>query len=116
MRFLIILIFFVNISFANTVSNKVDNIAKNLRCLVCDGQSIYESNSDFASDIKKLIKKKISQNASEKEIYDFLKLKYGEIILLNPEKNLKNISLWILPIAFFLFGGTLIYRRHKSEK
>lgn len=112
----LIFLFFCNICFGNSINDQTDQITKNLRCLVCQGQSVYESNSDFAVDIKKLVKKKIKENQSDKEIYNFLKSKYGEVILYKPEINLKNIVLWILPLVFLLFGGGIIFFRNRYEK
>lgn len=112
----LILLFSCNICFSNNINDQTDQITKNLRCLVCQGQSVYESNSDFAVDIKKLVKKKIKENKSDEEIYSFLKSKYGEVILYKPEINLKNIALWILPLAFILFGGGIIFFRNRYEK
>ena len=112
----LLFVFYTNVSWSENIDLKVNSITKNLRCLVCEGQSVYESNSDFAIDIKKLIKKKISNNDTDDQIYKFLKSKYGEVILLKPEINLKNIGLWILPIIFFFIGGFIILRRDNYEK
>ncbi len=112
----LLFIFYTNVSWSENIDLKVNSITKNLRCLVCEGQSVYESNSDFAIDIKKLIKKKVSNNDTDDQIYQFLKSKYGEVILLKPEKNLKNIGLWIFPIIFFFIGGFVILRKIKYEK
>ncbi len=110
------LLFFCNVCLSDNINDQTDQITKNLRCLVCQGQSVYESNSDFAVDIKKLVKKKIKENKSDKEIYNFLKSKYGEVILYKPEINLKNIALWILPLSFIVFGGGIIFLRNRYEK
>ena len=71
----------------------VDKISKNLRCLICQGQSIYDSQSDFALSMKLVIKKKLDQGNSENEIYHYLKNKYGEWIVYDPELNKKNLLL-----------------------
>ena len=62
-------------------------IYKNLRCLVCQGQSIADSNSDFAQTLKLVVKDKISEGKSKQEIYDFLTQKYGEWIVYKPKFN-----------------------------
>ena len=109
------IIFFIaifNYSFAIENNTKLENkISKNLRCLVCQGQSIYDSNSDFALSVKLIIKNKLKEGKSEKEIYEFFKSKYGEWILFDPEINKKTIFLWIFPIILFVFGGYLIFRK-----
>jgi len=110
----LILIFtlsFQKILYANNNSLLVNKISKNLRCLICQGQSVYDSQSDFALSIKILIKNKIEEGKSEKEIYDYLKKQYGEWIVYDPEFNKKNIVLWIFPLILFTFGGLLIYRK-----
>ena len=111
---LLILIFtlsFQKILYANNNSLLVNKISKNLRCLICQGQSVYDSQSDFALSIKILIKNKIEEGKSEKQIYDYLKNQYGEWIVYDPEFNKKNIVLLIFPLILFTFGGLLIYRK-----
>ena len=108
---LIFILFFQKILYANNNYLLVNKISKNLRCLICQGQSVYDSQSDFALSIKILIKNKIEEGKSEKQIYDYLKNQYGEWIVYDPEFNKKNIVLWIFPLILFTFGGLLIYRK-----
>ena len=112
----ILLILFLILSFqklliANNNSSLVDKISKNLRCLICQGQSVYDSQSDFALSIKTLIKNKLQEGKSEKQIYDYLKNQYGECIVYDPEFDKKNLLLWTFPLILFIFGGLLIYRK-----
>ena len=112
----ILLVFFFILSFqklsiGNNISTEVDKISKNLRCLICQGQSVYDSQSDFALSMKILISKKIKEGKSEKQIYEYLKNQYGEWIVYDPEFNRKNLILWIFPLILFIFGGLLIYRK-----
>ena len=86
-------------------------IAKNLRCLICQGQSVYDSDSEFATSLKLVIKNKIQQGMSEEQIYSFLKTKYGEWILYEPEFNKNTYFLWLLPILMFIFGGAIILKK-----
>ena len=105
---------FINLIFSSNVNagnSKVDDISKNLRCLICQGQSVYDSQSDFALSMKILISKKIKEGKSEKQIYDYLKNQYGEWIVYDPEFNKKNLILWAFPLILFIFGGLLIYRK-----
>ena len=104
------LIVFFNLSYAAN-SEKVDQISKNLRCLICQGQSVYDSQSDFALSMKILIDKKINEGKNENEIYEFLKKKYGEWIVYDPEINKNTILLWAIPLILFAFGGILIIRK-----
>ena len=112
----ILLVLFLILSFqklliANNNSSLVDKISKNLRCLICQGQSVYDSQSDFALSIKTLIKNKLQEGKSEKQIYDYLKNQYGEWIVYDPEFDKKNLLLWTFPLILFIFGGLLIYRK-----
>ena len=96
---------------ANDNSKLINKISKNLRCLICQGKSIYDSQSDFAISMKLLIKKKIEEGNSEKKIYQYLKNQYGEWIVYDPELNKKTIFLWLFPLILFVFGGLLIFRK-----
>ena len=109
--FLIVFQALYTISFSNENKINIDNISKNLRCLICQGQSIYDSQSEFALSIKKLIKNKISDGSNEEEVYRFLKQKYGEWIVYDPEVNKNTILLWGIPLILFMFGGLLILRK-----
>ena len=114
-KYILLISFFIlsfqKLSIANNISSEVDKISKNLRCLICQGQSVYDSQSDFALSMKILISKKIKEGKSEKQIYDYLKNQYGEWIVYDPEFNRKNLILWAFPLILFIFGGLLIYRK-----
>ena len=92
---------------------------KNLRCLVCQGQSIADSNSDFAATIKLVVQDQFNEGKTEDEIYKFLTSKYGEWIVYQPTFNKNNLLLWILPYIALIFGGfiiLLIVRKTKHNK
>ena len=91
-------------------------IYKNLRCLVCQGQSIADSNSDFAQTLKLVVKDKISEGKSKQEIYDLLSNKYGEWIVYKPKFNSSNFLLWILPYFFLILGGIIIFVLLKKNR
>jgi len=86
-----------------------NNIHKNLRCLVCQGQSIADSNSDFAQTIKLVIEDQIKEGKSEKEIYKFLISKYGDWVVFKPLFNKTNFLLWFLPYLFLILGAMTIF-------
>ena len=114
-----ILIFFLimNLNLVNAQEKNLQNkITKNLRCLVCQGQSIYDSDSEFAISLKILVEKKLNEGFSEKQIYEFLKNKYGEWILYNPQFNKNTYFLWLLPILMFLFGGAILLKLFIKKK
>jgi len=104
------LILFFNISIcvsANEILNE-SQIHKNLRCLVCQGQSIADSNSEFAQTLKMVVKDLINQGKTEDEIYNFLSDKYGDWILYKPKFNYENFFLWSFPYLVLVFGGLIV--------
>ena len=107
--FLIFFIFYTQSLFG--IEKKIDpnTIHKNLRCLVCQGQSISDSNSDFAQTIKLVVKDLIDEGKTEEEIYTFMSDKYGDWIVFKPEFNIQNSLLWILPYIVLIFGGFFIF-------
>ena len=110
-KFLIIILFIFNFSSLNAqTENLNDKITKNLRCLICQGQSVYDSDSEFANSVKALVTQKLDDGFTEKEIYTYLKSKYGEWILYEPEFNKNTYFLWLLPILMFLLGGAIVYK------
>ena len=106
-------------SFNNLEASNDDvksKITKNLRCLVCQGQSVYDSDSEFAISMKILVDKKLAEGFSEIQIYDFFKERYGEWILYDPELNKNTYILWLLPILIFLIGGAIILKSFIFKK
>ena len=113
------LIFLFIFSFNSLMANTEEmnsKITKNLRCLICQGQSIYDSDSEFAISIKTLVNKKLEEGFSENQIYDFFKEKYGDWILYDPELNKNTYILWLLPILIFLIGGAIIAKTFIIKK
>ena len=107
--FLFLLIFFSKFSFAADQAIDPNQIHKNLRCLVCQGQSISDSNSDFAQTIKLVVEDLIKEGKTEEEIYSFMSDKYGDWIVFKPQFNIQNSILWILPYIVLIFGGFFIF-------
>ena len=105
---IIIFIMLIN-SEATTNENKKNRIYDNLRCLVCQGQTIGDSNSEFAQTIKSVINDKLNQGMNENEIYSFLADKYGDWILYKPPFKRNSYILWILPYVIFLFGIFILF-------
>jgi len=94
----------------------VNKISKNIRCIICQGQSVYDSESEFANSVKEFIKKKIEEGSTENQIYESLKNQYGEWILYDPEFNKNTIFLWLLPILTFIAGGLIFFKKTKFLK
>ena len=121
-QILILILLLINI-FGNCYSenkpySKLENdISKNLRCLICQGQSIYDSNSEFALSMRVYIRDQIDSGYSESQIYNMLVKKYGQWIVYDPGYSKKTFLLWFIPLLFFLLGGAIIYLRiYKSRK
>ena len=114
LKFIILFIFcffsfFVNAE--NSNDELLNKISKNIRCLICQGQSVYDSQSDFAVSMKLVIKKKLEEGSTELQIYEYLKNQYGEWITYDPELNKNTFFLWLFPIFIFVIGVWLIIRK-----
>ena len=110
-KILIILFLVTSLSHlkANEKNDELKNkILKNIRCLVCQGQSVYDSESEFAASIKLIVEKKINEDLKEDQIYQFLREKYGDWVIYSPELKKNTYVLWLLPLLFFLAGGAII--------
>ena len=107
LSFIFLFIFSLSSLWASN-EDRSSKITKNLRCLICQGQSVYDSDSEFAISIKVLVDKKLEEGFSENQIYDFFKEKYGDWILYDPDLNKNTYILWLLPILIFLIGGAII--------
>tara|TARA_Y100000590_G_scaffold449154_1_gene586834 strand:- start:537 stop:959 length:423 start_codon:yes stop_codon:yes gene_type:complete len=91
-------------------------ISKNIRCLVCQNQSIDDSNAPLAKDLRILIRNEIRDGKKDEEIYKFLTDRYGDFILLKPPFKLSTIALWLLPFVFFVMGIYILYSHNKESK
>ena len=112
---IIFLIFSFNFVNADE-QDKRNQITKNLRCLICQGQSVYDSDSEFANSLKILVDNKLNEGLSEDQIYQYFKDKYGEWILYEPELNKNTYILWLLPVIIFLIGGAIIAKSFIIKK
>ena len=93
------------------------NISKNIRCMICQNQSIDESNALLAKDLRILIRNKIKEGKNDKEIYNFLTDRYGDFILLKPPLKSSTLALWLLPFIFLIIGFFIVFHHNKkSEK
>ena len=118
---LILITLLLNFTLVSGAEKTVDKntIHKNLRCLVCQGQSIADSNSDFASTIKLVVQDQIKEGKTKEEIYDFLISKYGEWIVYKPTFTKNNFLLWVLPYLALAFGGFIVFlivRKNKHNR
>ena len=92
------------------------NISKNIRCMICQNQSIDESNAPLAKDLRVLIRNKIKEGNNNEEIYKFLTDRYGDFILLKPPIKLSTLALWFLPFVFFMLGVFVVFWHNKKSK
>jgi len=105
------------LSFKNTAisssfsEEQTINITKNLRCLICQGQTIHESNSDFAESMKKYIKSELENGKTNDEVFSSLIEKYGQWIVYDPGISRNTLLLWALPLLLFLIGGVIIGKK-----
>ena len=92
------------------------NISKNIRCMICQNQSIDESSAPLAKDLRILIRDKIKEGKKDKEIYKFLTDRYGDFILLKPPLKISTLILWFLPFIFLLVGIFIVFSHNKKSK
>lgn len=92
------------------------DISKNIRCLVCQNQSIDDSAAPLAKDLRALIRIKVQENDTDEEIYKFLTDRYGDFILLKPPFKISTFLLWSLPFVFFIIGIFILFLHNKKSK
>ena len=110
--FIFISINFKSVAISPTFSEEQTiNITKNLRCLICQGQTIHESNSDFAESMKKYIKDELENGKTNDEVFSSLIEKYGQWIVYDPGISKNTLLLWALPLLLFLIGGVIIVKK-----
>ena len=98
------------------LESRARNISKQIRCMICQNQSIDESDAPLAKDLRILIRSKIKEGNSDKEIYKFLTDRYGDFILLKPPIKLSTLALWMLPFVFLLIGILIVFWHNKKSK
>ena len=101
---------------SENLDNRIRELTLELRCMTCQNQSVYDSDSEFANDIKIIVKEKFNEGLDEKEIKIFLTERYGEYILFKPYFNLKNLLLWIFPFVILLVSLGFFLKRLKKTQ
>ena len=97
------------------IDDKVKKITSNLRCMTCQNQTIYDSDADFSKNIRQIVRQKIIDNQSEKEIINFLVTRYGEYIVFKPQFNRRNIFLWTFPFLILALSFVFLIFRFKKN-
>ena len=111
------LIFFTFKIYAiENIDERVKNLTLELRCMTCQNQSIYDSDAEFSNDIKKIVKQKLQEGESERDIKKFLVERYGEYILFRPLMNNYNIFLWSFPFILLIIGLFFVLIKSKGNK
>ena len=110
-------LFFSFSSYANeNLDNKVKKLTLELRCMTCQNQSVYDSDSDYSKDIKIFVKEKVEEGLNEKEIKKILTERYGEYILFKPYFNSKNLFLWLFPFILAILSMIILLKNSKKTK
>ena len=109
-----LLFFFKNTFAIESIDSKVKKLTLELRCMTCQNQSVYDSDSEYAKDIKIIVKKKFEEGFSEKEIKNLLTERYGEYILFKPYFNSKNLFLWLFPFIL-LIASVLVFAKNLKK-
>ena len=114
------ILFFLFIAYSSYASENIDHKVKKLtielRCMTCQNQSVYDSDSEYSKDIKILVKEKLKEGLSEKEIKDFLSERYGEYILFKPYFNSKNLLLWLFPFVLVIVSMVVLIKKSKKAE
>ena len=98
------------------LENRARNLSKGIRCLVCQNQSIDDSDSELAKDLRKIIRIKIVEGKKDKEINDFLVEKYGNFILMKPPFYSETFLLWLSPFIIVFIGFIIIFFSLKKTR
>ena len=114
---ILIFMFFASKTYAiENIDERVKNLTLELRCMTCQNQSIYDSDAEFSNDIKKIVKQKLSEGESERDIKKFLVERYGEYILFRPLMNYNNLFLWCFPFILLIIGLFFVLIKSKGNK
>lgn len=97
-------------TFSNPATEeRARNLQRQLRCLVCQGESIDESGSPFAADVRHLVRQQIAEGRTDQQIQDYLVARYGDFILMKPPLQSNTWFLWLTPFLVLLIGGTVAW-------
>ena len=93
-------------------------LSAELRCMVCQNQSIDDSNADLAKDLRLLVRERIADGDSDEAVLNYIVSRYGEFVLLKPRVSMKTVLLWGAPVLLVLAGGLslLVFARKRAGK
>ena len=98
-----------------TLEARARAISSQLRCMVCQNQSIDDSNADLAKDLRVLVRERLTAGDSDAEVVDYVVSRYGEFVLLKPRFSLRNALLWGTPVILLLCGGLAVFLGARSK-
>lgn len=90
-------------------------ISRNVRCLVCRGEDIDESNAELAGDLRKLVRERLVAGDTDDQVFEYLRGRYGDYVLMTPPVNKQTALLWLLPVGVFA-GGVLVVTLHVRRR
>ena len=89
---------------------RYEKITSEVRCLVCQNQTIKDSNAFLAVDLRREIRRMLTEGKTDAEIYDFLVVRYGDFVLYRPRMSGKTLVLWIVPFLLIVVGGLVAFK------
>ena len=121
--FLVAALFSLGVAFAQDpaepskaeIEARTEAISKTLRCVVCQNQSIYDSNAPLAEDMRRLVIKRVEAGDSDDEVREYLRARYGDYVLMSPPFQLNTVLLWLGPLVLVLLGGVWFALRVRAE-
>lgn len=99
---------------AEDIKSRTETVSKTLRCVVCQNQSIYDSNAPLAEDMRRLVQKRIEAGDSDEEAREYLRNLYGDYVLMSPPLQMNTILLWLGPALLVLLGGVWFLSRLRA--
>ena len=97
------------------IENRIKSINQNIRCLVCESQTIDESNSPLAKDLRSIVRSKVLNNETDESIYNYFRERYGDYIIMKPPFKNSTLFLWVAPFIFLIFGFVLILKYQRKQ-
>ena len=97
------------------IENRIKSINQNIRCLVCESQTIDESNSPLAKDLRSIVRSKVLNNETDESIYNYFRERYGDYIIMKPPFKNSTLFLWIAPFIFLIIGFVLILKYQRKQ-
>ena len=97
------------------LEERARQLSRGLRCVVCQNQSIDDSDADLARDMRLLVRERLTAGDTDDEVRDYLVARYGAFVLLRPEFGAHTLALWAAPALFVVAGGVVLWRRRRAS-